>query len=141
MPIALLIFFQFLAGFLATLLFHQPLMWMFQRAGMSPRPAYEMTRVPPLGVPSVISLSFWGGLWAVLMLHVLSHLHDQGVMYWIAATVFGAVLPTLVAGLVVVPLKKIKVSNRGQMLIVGLVVNGAWGLGSALIYRLLAQLA
>ena len=140
MSIAVLILLQFLAGFLATLLFHQPLMWMFHRAGLSPLPAYEMTRVPPFGVPSVISLSFWGGLWAVVMLHLLTHLHDRGELYWIAAMLFGAVLPTLVAGLVVVPLKKIKVSNRGQMLIVGLVVNGAWGLGSALLYRLLAKM-
>jgi hypothetical protein len=139
MRMAVLILFQFIAGFVATLVFHQPIMWALHRAGISPRPAYDMTAVPPFGVPSVISLAFWGGLWGIVMLHALWRFQDRGALYWIAAIVFGAVFPTLVAGLVVVPLKKIVVTNRGAMLMIGLIVNGAWGLGTAIVYRLLVR--
>ena len=139
MGIATLIFLQFIAGFAATLIFHQPVIWGLHRAGISPRPAYAMKGVPPFGVPSVISLSFWGGLWGMVMLHLLYPLHDRGAIYWIAATLFGAIFPTLVAVLVVVPLKKIVVANRGQLFAVGMLVNGAWGIGTALLYHALTR--
>jgi hypothetical protein len=139
MGIATLVFLQFIAGFAATLIFHQPVIGILHRAGISPRPAYAMKGVPPFGVPSVISLAFWGGLWGMVMLHLLHSLHEQGAIYWIAALLFGAIFPTLVAVLVVVPLKKIVVANRGQLFAVGLLVNGAWGIGTALLYRVLTR--
>ena len=56
----------FLAGFLSTLIFHQGLLALLHAAGASPRPAYVMTAAPPLGVPQVLSLAFWGVLWGIV---------------------------------------------------------------------------
>ena len=118
----------FLAGFLATLVFHQPVAWLFHR------PVYAMNPVPPFGVPSVISLAFWGGIWGAVMIPIIAK--ARGIGWWIAAIVFGAVFPTLVAALVVMPLKGIHMKRTPSLVLLGLSVNGAWGLGTAAFYRL-----
>jgi hypothetical protein len=46
---------SFIAGFVATLVFHQPVLWLFHNAGMLPRAPYAMNPVPPFGVPAVMS--------------------------------------------------------------------------------------
>jgi len=55
----------FLSGFLATLVFHQGLFTLFWLAGVVPMGPYNFSSVPPLGVPAVISLSFFGGFWGI----------------------------------------------------------------------------
>ena len=50
----------FIAGFLATITFHQIALALLHAAHSTPRGAWSMQPVPPFGVPSVISLSFWG---------------------------------------------------------------------------------
>ena len=131
----------FVAGFVATLVFHQGLLAILHRAGASPRPAYVMTATPPLGVPQVISLAFWGGVWAVVLLPLLAR-WEGSWRYWIAWLVAGALGPSMVALFVVLPLKGKPVAAGGNpAFIVGaLLLNGAWGLGTALVLRLLQQL-
>ena len=53
----------FAAGFLATLIFHQGLWYVFNNVGLIPltRPAWPTDAVLPLGVPSLLSKAFWGG--------------------------------------------------------------------------------
>ena len=127
----------FLAGFVATLAFHQPVLWLFHALKWTDRLPYAMKAVPPFGVPSVISLAFWGGVWGVIMIPLIAR--ARGGAYWLAAIAFGAVLPTLVAAFVVAPLKGVNPAaggHAGKMLLLGLSVNGAWGLGTALLNRL-----
>ena len=129
---------SFAAGVFATLLFHQPMFWLLGRFGFSDRPVYAMEPVPPFGVPSVLSLAFWGGVWGIVMIAALSKIRSE-TKYWIMAVAFGAILPTLVAGAVVAPLKGQKLDGGAKLLLVGLLVNGAWGLGTALLFRLFAR--
>src|SRR5581483_978640 len=124
----------FLAGFLATLLFHQPVLWLFHLMHVTPRAPYAMNPVPPLGVPAVISLAFWGGVWGVIMIPLIAK--AKGAGWWIAAIAFGAVFPTLVAGLVIASLKHMPMPHTPAMVVLGLSVNGAWGLGTAFFYKL-----
>ena len=56
----------FAAGFIATLVFHQIAVLILHSVGISPFGAWNMTPAPPLGVPAVLSLSFWGGVWGIL---------------------------------------------------------------------------
>jgi len=129
---------EWAAGFCATLFFHQPVLWILHRAGMTPRAPYNMTPVPPFGVPSVISLAFWGGVWGIIMIPALSRIKNDGLWY-LAAIVFGAIAPTLVAGLVVAPLKHQPIPHSLSMFTLGLLVNGAWGFGTALLFRFFAR--
>jgi len=121
---------EWFAGFCATIFFHQPALWLLHIAGLTP--------VPPLGVPAVISLAFWGGVWGIIMIPVLSRIKSDGLWY-LAATIFGALLPTLVAGLVVAPLKHQPVPHSPSMMVLGFIVNAAWGLGTALLFRFFAR--
>jgi len=129
--------FGFIAGFLATLIFHQIALELLHLANVTPRGAWSMQPVPPFSVPSVISLSFWGGVWGVIMIPLIDRLRDA--WYWIASIVFGAIAPTLVAAFVVAPLKHQPMPHSAKMAALGLTVNGAWGLGTALFYRLFSR--
>ena len=122
----------FVAGFAATIFFHQPMLWLLHLAGMTPRMPYAMTPVPPFGVPSVISLSFWGGVWGIILVLALGHLRHN----FIAASIaFGAVAPTIGAWLINNYIKHQPMPATASSLIFGLLVNGAWGLGTALLFR------
>lgn len=128
----------FLAGFLATLVFHQPAVWLLHLAGITPRTPYVMTPVPPLGVPAVISLAFWGGVWGLILIPAIAKIRNEAA-YFLVAIVFGAIFPTLVAAYVVAPLKHITMPHTPSNVILGLTVNGGWGLGTALFFRLFAR--
>lgn len=127
----------FIAGFLSTLVFHQGLLALLHACGVAPQGAFDLTRVPPLRIPSVISLAFWGGLWGILLWLLLRT--QIGGAYWAWAIVFGAVGPSLVAWFVVMPLKGLgPAGGWDPKIIVGaLLLNGAWGFGVALLMRFL----
>ena len=127
----------FCAGFIATIVFHQLALEALHLAGVTPRVPYDLHAVPPFGIPSVLSLAFWGGVWGIIMIPAIARVRGAG--YWVAAAVFGAILPTLVAAFVVAPLKGIKLPLTGANIATGLIVNAAWGLGTAITYRLFSR--
>lgn len=127
----------FISGFLATLIFHQGLFGVFYLVGMVPAAPFNMTPVPPLGVPSILSIAFFGGLWGMLLWLILGRL--SGLAYWLSNVVAGAIGPTVVAMLVVFPMKGIEVT--AQTWTGGLVLNGFWGLGVALFMVLMGAKA
>ena len=135
---ALEIFKAFLAGFAATLLFHQPVLWVLFKAGIAGRAPYSFAPTKPFGMPSVISLAFWGGVWGILLGMFLST-RKKG--WFTRAFIFGALLPTAVAMFVVMPLKGLPVAGGfdPQLIVGGIILNALWALGIALIYRLLGR--
>src|SRR5262249_6497982 len=132
-------FIAFVAGFVATLVFHQGLLAILHATGASPRGAYSSTPAGPLHVPQFLSLAFWGGVWGILLWLALQAL-DRSPSYWVAALAFGALLPSAVALFVVLPLKGLPVAGGWdpKILVGALLLNGAWGLGTALLLRLFA---
>ena len=54
----------FVAGFLSTLFFHQGALAVLHAAGFTTRAPYVSTPTWPLHLPAVVSLAFWGGVWA-----------------------------------------------------------------------------
>ena len=124
----------FAAGFIAVLLFHQGALLILHRAGITPAVPWALAPVPPLGVPAVLSAAFWGGVWGIVFV-LLSPRLGRGAGYWVASALFGAVALTLVAWFVVLPLKGLPVGGgfAWPAVIVGPIVNGAWGLGTALV--------
>jgi hypothetical protein len=130
----------FIAGFLATLTLHQITIGLLAAAGTIPNGPYSMRPVPPLGVPSVLNLAFWGGVWGCVWALVADR-PPRNLPLWLAGLIFGAVAPTLFGWFVVAPLKGQPVAqgfNLARMWI-GPLVNGMWGLGTALIYDFARQ--
>ena len=127
----------FVAGFIAVLLFHQPVLALLTQIGFAKATTYSFNATAPLGLPQVISLSFWGGVWGVI-LAVIEHRFPRGGLYWLYAFLFGAIFPTLVAWFVVAPLKGLPLAGGWQAarMITGFMINGAWGLGTALLLAL-----
>ena len=126
----------FLAGFLSTLIFHQGVLAVLHAAGATDRKPFTMTPTAPLGVPAVISLAFWGGIWGILLWLAIGS--AGGLSYWLLALVLGAIAPSIVALFVVFPLKGQPVAGgwKPAILLGALLLNGAWGIGVALFLRL-----
>jgi hypothetical protein len=123
----------FIAGALAVPLAHQVMLAILNATGFVSRAPFPMDPTKPFGVPAVISLSFWGGVWGVILLLAVGRL--RGAKFWIVTLVFGAIAPTLVAAFVVAPLKGQESGGDVKMAITGLLVNGAWALGTAALAR------
>ena len=128
----------FLAGTFAVPLFHQTALLLLGYAHLTTRAPFAMEPTKPFGIPAVVSLSFWGGVWGVILGLVLERIVARGA-WWATAIVFGAIAPTLVAGLVVAPLKGQPIPRDGKLFALGLVINGVWAIGTALLYLLLAK--
>ncbi len=89
----------------------------------------------PFGVPQVLSLAFWGGLWGIAWAALAAKLKGGSRLGF--AFLFGAILPSLVAVAVVAPLKGIDSTlMNARILAFALLVNGVWGLGTELFLRL-----
>jgi hypothetical protein len=124
----------FVAGFLAVPFFHQPMLALLHGLGVAPVAPYAMRPLPPFGVPQILSQSFWGGVWGIVFALVAPRF-PRGAGYWVAATLFGALALSLVAWFAVAPIKGLPLAGGGRpgAIATGLLVNGAWGLGTALL--------
>ena len=127
------------SGALAVILFHQPVAGLLHAAGMTPRGPYSMQSTRPLGVAQLWSIVFWGALWGVALAAALRRF--AGASLIAAATIFGAILPSLVAWTVVASLKGQPLFAGGAAagIAVGLLVNAAWGLGTGIGLTLLGR--
>ncbi len=130
----------FVAGFVSTLTFHQAVIWLFVTMGVFASTPWNLTPVPPLGIPSVLQLAFWGGLWGLPIWYLMRH--ATGTAYWVRALVFGAIGPTTAFLFFFYPLKHdwdFSLAWQLKPWIGGLIVNGVWGLGFALLMRVLKR--
>lgn len=126
--------YSFIAGFFATLIFHQFALELLWRAGVAPFAPFSMAATHPFGVPAVFSLACWGGVWGIVFGLVDDHFPASGG-YWAGAFLFGSIFPTLVALFVVLPLKGSPIGGGWHtlLLLTALLINGAWGVGTGLI--------
>jgi len=122
----------FIAGFLSTLVFHQGLLALLHDAGLSSRAAFAAAPTWPLHLPAFVSLASWGGVWALALARLVRRFPPGA--YWAAWVVLGALLPSVIAWFVVFPLKGLPLPNS-EVVKLSLLLNGAWGLGAALILR------
>jgi len=130
----------FIAGAIGVLVFHQGVILVMYLLGLLPAAPYSMRATMPFGVPQVLSSAFWGGLWGIVLVWLMTTVRAADRLW--AALLFGGVLPTLVGILVVTPLKGGDPVARLQfaMLLRGFIINGAWGFGAALAYRIAQRL-
>ena len=122
----------FIAGFVSVIVFHQGVAALLHALDFTPRAPYSLQPTQPLGVPVITSIAFWGGGGGAVLAATLARL--DGAKLIIAATIFGAIFPTLVAWFIVAPLKGNPVAGgfAPAAMLIGPIVNGAWGLGTGL---------
>lgn len=127
----------FIAGFVATLVFHQGLFGLLYLTGISPRAPFNLAATEPLGIPQVVSLAFWGGVWAIALSPPLARL--ARARWWAAWIIAGALGPSAVALFIVFPQKGMPFAGGWdpKLIIGALLLNGAWGLGCAVALRLM----
>src|ERR1700752_959658 len=92
----------FVFGALAVLVFHQGAFALLNQMGLVQRAPYSMQATAPWGIPQIWSITFWGGVWGVLLAAAVHRL--AGARLILAATLFGLVLPTLAAWFMVAAL-------------------------------------
>ena len=128
-----------ISGAMAVLVFHQGALGLLHALQLSPGAPYSFATTQPLGIPQVWSLAFWGGVWGIVLAAALARLHGAGLV--IAATIFGAIFPTLVAWFVVAPLKgqPMAAGFAPMAMAIGPIVNAAWGFGTGLGLVLFAE--
>jgi hypothetical protein len=128
--------FAFIAGFIAVLVFHQGMLTILHAVGFTSRAPFPIQSTQPFGIPQIWSLAFWGGVWG-LIFAAFFHSPARGGKFWLGAILFGAIGPTLAAWFVAAPLKgqALAAGWKVAAMITGLLVNGAWGLGTGLFLR------
>jgi hypothetical protein len=129
----------FVAAFFAVLIFHQIGLGILHLVGMTPAIPWAFKGVPPWGVPQVISLAFWGGVWGFIFVLAETWMARFPGGYWVGAIVFGAIFPTVVSWLVVAPLKGLPLGYGFHFpgIFIGPIVNGLWGLGTGIFLGLM----
>ncbi len=130
----------FIAGALAVPVFHQILLLLLYVAKIVPFAPFNWTPTKPFGIPDIISISFWGGVWGVVFALTLPRWF-HGTADWVAALVAGGVALTLVYMFVVVPLQSGHLPpDIVGLFVIGFLLNAAWGIGWALFLELFERL-
>ncbi len=131
----------FIASCLAVLTFHQATVLVLFQLSIIPRFPWNLAPIPPWGVPALASLTFWGGLWGIVYVAVRP-LFPRSLPLLAAAFLFGALFPTFFGWFIVAPLKGLPIAGGfvPRAMVLPLIINGMWGLGTALILGWLTRL-
>ncbi len=132
----------FVVAVVSVLTFHQG-MWTLLHylalPGLGMPPPFPMDPVPPWGVPKIVSLCFWGGLWGALFGAVWRGPRSS---FWWGGILLG--IAAALTGLFIVPAIKGQVIAGGWVLnnwIRSFLINGTWGLGVGLMFTALHGLS
>jgi hypothetical protein len=130
----------FAAGALAVLTFHQATWAVLHALGMMPRAPFPMNPVAPFGVPQIVSLCFWGGLYGLVFGLALPRLPRAPT--WLLGLGLG-LLAALVGWFVVAPLRGQPLGNGfvPARMLVSVLINGGWGVGVGLLLAILMRRA
>lgn len=118
----------FVAGFLAVPLGHQIMGFIYYLTIPGRNMPWNMAPNPnAFGLPSIVNLSFWGGVWGILWALVQTFI-PRGWMYWILAILFGGICATAFSAYGVTAIKGLPLGSPSW---IGFGLNGAWGLVTA----------
>jgi tetrahydromethanopterin S-methyltransferase subunit C len=129
-------FLGFVAAAISVLTFHQG-MWavLFYALSWGAQSPYPTNAIGPLGVPLIVDLCFWGGLYGA----VFGLLRPRFTLpLWLCGLIMG-IIAALVGMFIVAPIKGNPIANGWMIwpILRSLLINGAWGLGVGLILPLL----
>jgi hypothetical protein len=124
----------FVAAAIAVLTFHQG-MWealhLARLPGLGMPPFYPTDGVAPFGVPRILDLCFWGGLYGIVFALLMPRF---ALPLWLCGLILGLV--AVLVGLFVVPSIKGLPVGGGWVLMNWLrsaLINGCWGIGVGII--------
>ncbi len=127
----------FIAAAISVVTFHAA-MWellhLLAIPGLTMPPPYPVEGVPPWGVPRILSLCFWGGLYGAVFGLLLPRFT---LPLWVCGLILGVI--AVLASMFIVPLfEGGPVGGGWEALrwLRSLLLNGFWGLGVAVILRL-----
>jgi hypothetical protein len=128
----------FIAGALATVIFHQGMWALLHYAdlpGLGMPIPFPTERMPPFDMPRIVSLAFWAGVYGAVFAIVLPRVRAP---VWLAGIGLG-IFASLVGGLIVAPLRGQATAFGGDPMTLArsLLINGFWGFGTGLILPLL----
>ena len=131
----------YVAGFLAVPLGHQIMLMLLHGIGFTRNAPWNLAPTPPLGVPVLLSQSFWGGIWGIVFALIEPRLPRNLLAYWISVALFGGVALTAVYVAVVLPIKGSPPNPEPPLigLTMGFLVNAAWGVAAALLLKLFSK--
>ena len=127
----------FIAAVISVLTFHQG-MWAALHSlalpGLTMPPPYPTDPIPPWGIPRIVNLCFWGGLYGVVFGLILPRLTAP---LWLCGLGLG-IIAALVGLLVVPAIKGLPVGSGWILLnwVRSFLINGFWGIGVGLIVPL-----
>ncbi len=129
----------FLAGALAVATFHQATIAILTLVKMINGNVYSMRPVAPWGVPQILNQMFWGGLWGVVFAAIIDRVPPRKVPLWALGFIFGVLGPVLIGWLVVAPIKGQPIMGGfvPMRMLASVLINGAFGVGVALIFTFL----
>jgi hypothetical protein len=124
----------FIAAVISVLIFHQGMLAALHTLalpGLAMPPPYPIDPIPPWGIPRIINLCFWGGLYGIVFGLILPRLTAP---LWLCGLALG-VIAALVGILVVPAVKGLPIGSGWILLnwVRSLLINGFWGLGVGLI--------
>jgi hypothetical protein len=129
----------FLAAVISVLLFHQGMWELLHLMGLMP-PPYPTDGVLPFGVPRIVNLCFWGGVWGAVFGVVLPRLPGSHPM-WVRGLGLG--IAAALVGLFIVPaIKGLPIAGGWSSLAFmrSFLINGFWGIGVGVIFPLLMRM-
>jgi hypothetical protein len=124
-----------LAGVASTLSFRQAAFLLLSVPGLVPAPSFGLKPSPGMVVPALAGAALWGALLGAALALVLSHCR-AGRTYWLVAFLLGGLVPTALSFGAVLAANGPAAFDWLDVL-VGLVVNSAWGVGTALFLLIL----
>lgn len=132
----------FIAAALSVLTFHQLMLGLLHVLAIPgleiPGTPYRFAPVPPFGVPVLLNLCFWGGLYGALFGLAFPKI---AMPRWLAGLLLG--LLAVLVGFFIVPAIKGLPIGGGWVInnwIRSILINGCFGVGVGLIYPRLAGL-
>jgi hypothetical protein len=134
--------FGFIAAAISVLVFHQA-MWealhLLALPGLGMPLPYPTDPIPPFGVPRILDLCFWGGLYGIVFGLVMPRLKAP---LWLCGLGLGII--AALVGLLLVPAIKGLPIGAGWVLLSwvrSFLINGFWGVGVGLILPLFLRRA
>lgn len=136
-----------IAAAISVLVVHESVAYVLKMVELTQRQPWSMNPpVPPFGVPYLLNLVFWGGLWGILFAHINQWLPGRAM--WLKGLIYGLLIVS-VSGWIIVPFIKgqiFGVPNQPffsgfdpKRMLPSVLIVGSFGLGLGAIYGLITS--